>query len=176
MRKLIVYFHGYGSNANTDKVKRLRDGLKDAEVFAWDIDIDPDVAFDQLSDHINMEILAEKPLEAQAKLIFVGTSLGGWYAQQMADMYGCEAFLINPAFDPGNSLKKYGVSNEIIEAYKPLNFRSCYHYFIAKDDEVIDFELVREELEKLNTTFVDGAGHRFNGPEFDLVINAINAL
>lgn len=175
MKKFVVYFHGYGSSANTDKVKRLREGLKDAEVFAWDINIDPDPAFNELSDHIDMEILAENPIDLEACLVFVGTSLGGWHAQQMADAYGCKAFIINPAYEPQKSLQKYGVDQRIVDEYHSLDFRKEYHYFIGTRDEVIDFSPVKEELEKLNTTFVD-ADHRFNGKEFDLVINAINAL
>jgi predicted esterase YcpF (UPF0227 family) len=43
-------------------------------------------------------------------------------------------------------------------------------YFIAKDDEVIDFRPVMNVLSQLKTHWVDNANHRFNGPEFDKVI------
>jgi predicted esterase YcpF (UPF0227 family) len=44
MKKIIVYCHGFGSSAKTDKVERLK-VVKDSEVYAWDIDNKPHFHF-----------------------------------------------------------------------------------------------------------------------------------
>ena len=87
MKKVIVYCHGYASSNKTDKVFRLKKMLPDAEVHAWNIAIDPEISIPYLTGKIDLDILATNPLEENINLIFVGTSLGGWYASKLADIY-----------------------------------------------------------------------------------------
>ena len=58
MKKIIVYCHGFGSSAKTDKVERLK-VVKDSEVYAWDIDIDPRVSIDALTKSIDDILLTD---------------------------------------------------------------------------------------------------------------------
>jgi hypothetical protein len=46
-------------------------------------------------------------------------------------------------------------------------------YYIAKDDEVIDFLPVKSILEQLTTHWIDNADHSFSGKEFYIIIQDI---
>lgn len=169
MKKLIVYCHGYGSSANTDKVRRLA-AVANSEVYAWNIHIDPELSLPFLEDHIDGILVHD--MHDEAELVFVGTSLGGWYASKLAEKYGARAIIVNPSYDPSNGLAKYDVNESIRSKYDAMPILKNARYVIAKDDEVINFD---ELLPKLpNVVMSETGGHRFNGPEFEeLVVNHI---
>lgn len=175
MKKLIVYFHGFGSSPNTDKVVRLKKEA-DFEVYAFPINIDYDVSIKELEHNIDM-MLATDP-EQPVKLVFVGTSLGGWWAKKMSKMYQCKAVVINPSVAPNESLKKYGVSDEICEKYHPIAPYEVDKYFFAEHDEVIDNVEFRQNLINAgyDVTIVKDANHRFNGESFELVVKYLKGL
>lgn len=168
----IVYFHGYGSTPNTDKVNILRQMLN-AKVFAFPIDIDRDVAEQQLTYDIDMSLMND--IHADDQVLFVGTSLGGWWASEMAALYKVPAIVINPSCDPSLGLKKYGVSEDLCAKYTPIKLAKINTYFIAEHDEVIDNTVLIEKLliDGYNV-FVDPDGdHRFNGLPFVRVVEFI---
>lgn len=174
MKKIVFYFHGYNSKANTEKTHRLRQVFPDT--FSYDIDIDPEISLTKVSNQIFAELLNHINDE-EAKIVFVGTSLGAWYASKMAEIYGVkDCILINPCYDPRNMLGSYDVPEEILEKYQPLEFLPEHKFFIAKDDEVINFNPVLGQLINMNVTWTDGGMHRYNGPEFDRVIDYIKNL
>ena len=173
MEKLIVYCHGYGSGANSSKLKVLQSAGFNAHCF--EADIDPvDAVFhltnkidNLLIDHLNQDI----------ELVFVGTSLGGWMASKLAKMYGAKAVIINPSVDPSTSLLKYGVSKEICEKYSVFAPHEEHKYFFAKYDEVIDNQIFSKNLTDagFNVTIVPDADHRFE-KHFGLVIDYLKSL
>jgi len=168
-KKMIVYFHGYGSSSKSDKVSRLAEE-SNFNVYSFDIDIDPDVAYKQLETQIDMALVHE--LHVPEELVFVGTSLGGWWAAKMADLYKCKAVIINPSIDPKSSLEKYGVAENIREKYTPLITSKTHKYFFAKFDQVIDSISFRIELfgAGYDVTVNDEADHSFKGKPFDEVV------
>ena len=169
---LIFYFHGYNSSPNTNKVGRLKSIFPDT--YAFDINPDPDVSLKYLEDQIDITLLDEKYMHhPNLQVIFIGTSLGAWYAAELADNYNVKAILINPCYDPQNSLVKYNLDRKICNKYPPIKWLNDAIYYIAKDDEVIDFRPVRSILDQLNTHWIDNSNHWFSGPEFDNVIEDI---
>lgn len=175
MKKMIVYLHGYGSSRNSSKVARLKQE-KDFNVYAFNIDIDPDVARKQLVEDIDMALMED--LHRPEQLVFVGTSLGGWWAGRMAKLYKCKAVIINPSIDPGVSLAKYGVSPEILNKYHLFPPHIGHKYFFAKKDAVIDSEQFRETLinSGYDVTVDDSADHRFGGAPFEKVVSYLKTL
>lgn len=174
MKKVIVYFHGYGSSPNSDKVKRLRQE-KDWEVYAFPINIDPTIAFSQLTLYIDM-VLAEEPIEEDFEMVFVGTSLGAWWASRISRLYKCNAVLINPCVDPAMSLAKYDVPDEIRSKYYLLSPYFAHKYFFAENDEVIPNETFRHYLFEAgyDITVTPNATHRFDGEAFEGVIDYLD--
>lgn len=169
MRKVIVYFHGFGSSPDSDKVERLK--VSGAEVFAYPIDVDPRVSIPSLEHNIDMMLLDD--VNRDMDLTFVGTSLGGWYAGVLGAKYACKRVLINPCIDLQNSLLKYALSSEVLVQYKALELTPHAKYHISIHDEVINFAPYMNELAKFDTTFYDTTGHRFNGPEFDVLAKTL---
>jgi predicted esterase YcpF (UPF0227 family) len=166
-KKVIVYFHGYGSSAKSDKVARL---AKFGEAHAFDIHIDPSVSIPELGDKIDM-LLAED-VNAEDEVIFVGTSLGGWYASVMAKQYDCKAIVINPCYDPVTSLIKYGVAESVLVKYFKMPILDKAEYIFAEVDEVIDHSKLRIILASKSIPYiiVSNSDHRFNGPEFEATL------
>jgi uncharacterized protein len=90
----IFYFHGLNSSPNTDKVSRLKEHFTD--VYAFQIDPDPAVSLPYLHEEIT-KALKEYP---GVSPIFVGTSLGGWYATELGFEFGASVVAINPSYAP----------------------------------------------------------------------------
>lgn len=172
MKKVIVYCHGYGSSPESDKLLQLKDAGFDA--YCFQADIDPDIAHKSICDKIDSMLLDY--LHQDIKLIFVGTSLGGWMASNLADCYSADAIIINPSHDPKESLAKYGVSEEIRNKYTPLVANRHYVYFFGENDEVIDHSLFTETLVgKCRWFSYKGADHRFKG-HFHHVIDYLKSI
>jgi hypothetical protein len=170
MKTVVVYFHGYASSPNSDKVDRLRSAGFD--VYSFPIDVNPDISLPALRDSIDQMLVGYNDYDT--RVVFVGTSLGAWYASVMGVEYDVFSILINPSFAPNPSLLKYDVPKDIVEKYFRMEVITGAKYFIGLEDEVLKFDKVM--LSHLDTTYVENAGHRFNGPEFDLVIEYIKGL
>lgn len=160
MKTVIVYFHGYGSSPTTDKVELLR---KYGEVHAWPIDLDPDISIPFLMGHVESLLLDN--LHANKRFVFVGTSLGAWYAQRLGFLYNIPAILINPSYEPSRSLERYGVPDHIRAKYPDIGITRSDNIVVAADDEIIDHRN-RDHTAANSITWFETGGHRFNGPEF----------
>ena len=175
MKKLLVfYFHGYASSPTTDKVARLKEVFPDT--YAFPINIDPDVSLPFLEDQIENVLLGHVN-DCKTTVVFVGTSLGAWYAAEMASVFpASKLILINPPIDTPNALKELGVLSEIADKYTPIDLGMPDRIFLADKDELFHYEENVEEWTAMNNVvFLEGT-HRFNGPEFDEVIRYIETL
>ena len=166
MKKLVVYCHGYASSAKTDKVARLK--AKHEHVYAWDINVDPEISLPALEKAINDLLVTD--MHDDAELVFVGTSLGGWYASVLAERYDARAIVVNPCYNPQVSLAKYGVSPEILNRYEDMPIARRAEFVIAADDEVLNFDAIKPAMAHALTVSPSG-GHRFNGPEFEALVS-----
>jgi predicted esterase YcpF (UPF0227 family) len=167
MPKILIYCHGYGSSAKTDKVDRMR--AAGFEVYAWNINIDPRISIPELERHVD-DLLHEK-FNQDIDLIFVGTSLGAWYANKLGITYDSKTLLINPLYNPSSTLPKLGVDPELANLYTPMQPTYRDLIVIADDDEHLDFSYLdpgRARLVRFST-----GGHRFNGPEFDQALQLL---
>ena len=82
----LIYFHGFGSSAQSGTIRTLRKMLSDFEVIAPDIPVDPADALPFL----------KQLCEDEQPDVVIGTSMGGMYAQQM---FGFNRICVNPAFE-----------------------------------------------------------------------------
>lgn len=171
MKKVLVYCHGYNSSATTDKVQRLKD--EGYEVHAWNININPDISIPELTEKVD-DLLMDH-MHQDIQLIFVGTSLGGWYANVLGDVFDTPAVCVNPASSPRNQLLKVGASEEVANLYDDAIFGENHYVVVAEDDDVIP---VNEEVFHNAAKFIlsETGGHRFNGKEFQIVLDLIKEL
>lgn len=166
MKNVIFYFHGYNSSPQSDKVQRLKAA---GDVYAFDINVDPRISIPFLERELISALAGH--IHEDVKIIFVGTSLGGWYAAKLGQAFGVDQIiLINPAIDPKVSLPVLGVSAEIADQYDRLIFSENQNVFIGLQDELLDFSGV--DFYPATVEYMEG-DHRFNGPEFDKVVESL---
>lgn len=172
MSKLIVYFHGYGSSANSSKVEELRSALPNYQICAFDISMDYHTAKEQLHAKILDAMLDNFVIE---NVIFYGTSLGAYWALTMSrEFHNCKVVLANPSMNPAVTLKKYGVDDAVLADYpelKPIPTDNA-KYFFAEIDDVLDNTKLIGELGDA-AIVVPGEDHRFYKHGMRFIMNTM---
>lgn len=97
----LIYIHGFNSSSLSHKAQLMRQfwdkHQPKADLVIPDLAPSPDQAIEQL-----------QTLANQAdKTVFVGSSLGGFYATWLAEQHQTKAVVINPAVKPWKLLDKY---------------------------------------------------------------------
>lgn len=190
---MIVYLHGFASTGTSSKVEILRQRFGDDKVIAPDLPFDPSEVRSLVQDIVTDFLITRKPDE---KLVFVGTSLGAFYANYFGHIYDCPIVLVNPSGNPSESLKarlgtntNYVTGEEFMVSLAHLDKLSSMRrqvaeiysgalvsLFIARDDEVIPFESMLENFPFTKKTFVmEDGGHRFS-KHWPLVVEHISEL
>lgn len=99
--KYVVYFHGFASSPNSSKVKELG---KKYQVFAPNVPYSTD-GIQKLENEISNWM--ENTVKPGDQIVFVGTSLGGYWASVMAYKFDGIAVVFNPSVDPSKDLQKF---------------------------------------------------------------------
>lgn len=179
----IVYLHGFGSVGDSDKSRAIRERFPDCKVLAPDLS---PMCFTEV-----MALLQKEPFD---KYVFVGTSLGGFWANVFAHLTNSQAVLVNPSITPSMSLPKLPVYNYVTKAIVEvtdearaqikgaedilrLTYNGKYiNLFVAKDDDVIPFEQTLYTLSNPNSvTITADGGHRY-AMHWDKVLDKLGEL
>jgi predicted esterase YcpF (UPF0227 family) len=114
---------------------------------------------------------------APSELTLIGSSLGGYYANWLAEKIGCRAILLNPAVQPPRELEKYvGVTSayhsdavfefkrEYIEELKALAVSEItlperYFLIAATGDEVLDWREMVKHYAGARHCVIQGSNH-----------------
>ena len=180
----IVYLHGFGSQGVSAKSAQLRAAFGDDHVVSPNLPVDPDQV-KKIIDHIVMS-------NQDWPLVFVGTSMGGFYAKWAAHHYDCPAVVANPAVHPSKTLYQFlgtntnhatGAKFELTQAHlhklaqmereSQGTSGALLHVFVAKDDELIPYKDVLTALPHTAHTHVSmEGGHRYES-EWHNVINYV---
>lgn len=187
----IVYLHGFRSSPQSAKATQFARAVDavPAPLRPWlwvpDLGHRPAAAVASVADRIELEGLTG----AGERLCFVGSSLGGYYATQLAERYASRAVLINPAVRPFDDLRRYaGMQTNLhtaetfevtadhfaeLAALRVTRISNPERYFllVQSGDEVLDW---RESVAFYGGAFqsVEGGGdHAFQW--FDAQIPAI---
>lgn len=176
-----IYLHGFNSafDPNHEKVRHLeRIGT------VTGITYDTSKTFNEIYDFLIDQALQYDLTE----VVFVGTSLGGFWAANLAQYFGTPSVLINPCYDPTNMLTKYigmhtnyqtgeqtDFSNAARESYIGINIQNLnfvYRPLLIVDlaDDVIDSNKTIELLSDgmAETVQWTGGSHRFEHMEHSL--------
>jgi len=173
----MIFFvlHGFASATPNDKSNHFESIFPKDTVVNLNYDFDPDIGKNQLFDQIDAVLSHYKDPE----LTFVGTSLGGFYAQFLAYTYGAKAIAINPAVVPSNTLTQYVGKNKNFSTGKEFDFTlDMARKYSAMDinpglvptlvlldmgDDVIDAaETVKHFAGKASIKTYEGGSHRFD--------------
>jgi predicted esterase YcpF (UPF0227 family) len=158
----IVYLHGFNSSGKGPKTDLLVKRFGKENVVAPDLPVNP-----KQVENIVTKIVRETK---SFPIVFVGTSLGGFWANYFAQLWDTQCVIVNPAVLPSEELVKLGVSKNIANLYKPYEARvygisrddNRISLFTAKDDEVIPYEGTLKAFPKTASTIVtDTGGHRY---------------
>jgi len=163
---MIIYIHGFGSCANSNKTKILKKHFKD--VIALDLPPSPIESIKLLSKY------------AKPGNLLIGSSLGGFYTIYLAEKFGLKAVLINPSLKPYKTLKNYvGLQyrycdnkpfrwkkrylKELKELKVPIK-RGKYLVLLQSKDEVLNYKKTLKKFKNRPNAKVVveyGGNHRF---------------
>lgn len=191
----IIYLHGFASVGNSAKSQAIRAAFPDTTVIAPDLPVDPD----QVIEIVNKLVADAVAAQPDTQLIFVGTSLGGFWANYFAHQYHARAVLVNPSLQPSQTLyaalekltvnHKTGepvtvteqdlwkfdkLEDEIIDC--PLG-DDLVDVFLAKDDDVIPWQRVMRQIDDQfrSCTITETGGHRYD-TEWSRVVDQIGSI
>lgn len=186
---MIVFFHGFASAGKGFKSDALKKAFGDDKVIAPDLDPNPNVVLEQISEIVNN-------VDDKEKLVFVGTSLGGFYANFFAALYDCPCVIVNPSTRPTVTMAArigpntnlatgavFDVTKAHIDAYEHMEAYikqfmngANISMFLAEDDAVLDYRLAMQDIpfHKFLSVTPDG-GHRYEA-NWDAVIDEVRSI
>ena len=187
---MIIFLHGFNSSAQGNKAKALSEYFPD-RVFAPDYPVyDPRRALPFLRTFIDEK---KAVYTGPEPLLLIGSSLGGFYANILANEYDRKCVLINPSTQPWLTLQqalgentnyytgeKYTLTTEMLDQMKvvaPVQCDSKVDRLVLLDeaDEVIDYRLAEACYADCARLIVyPGGSHRFD--HLDESMGEIEAL
>jgi len=191
---MICYLHGFASSGVSGKVDKLRERFGDDQVIAPDLPFDPNEVYTLVNAMVREICFGDPP--TTGRLIFVGTSLGAFYANYFGHLFDCPVVLVNPSVCPSQTLrdrlgpnKSFMSGEEFLVSIAHLdtlasmrNYVTQYYnsnlinLFLAEDDEVIPYRAALEEFKFVNSVRVtEDGGHRYH-KNWDLVVDKIEEL
>lgn len=185
----IIYLHGFASVGKSAKSDALIAEFGSDNVYAPNLPIDPDDTFKIVSDIVHNA--------TSFPVMFVGTSLGGFWANYFAQKFDAHCVIVNPSVNPDVTMEaRVGTVNtnyltgedivitpEIVQKFKKykdeantLYNGSLVNIFLAKDDDVIDYNNTLKTLTYYNSlTITDDGGHRYNN-KWNTVVSKLRNL
>lgn len=175
----LLYIHGFNSSEKSEKVAILQ-----AEAAAQgkaDCILSPRLSWQPSQAIAQLKVLIEGHLEQGVSL--VGSSLGGFYARYLADLYNINAVLINPAVEAPKLLlnhlgeqvnpytnERYVLTLEHLEELKRIDVASpngqLFWLMVQEGDEVLDYQAALDALPSVAKLTHEPAGnHRFENFE-----------
>lgn len=168
---MILYIHGFGSSGQSYKARVLKKHFKDAGFLSPSLSYVPKLAINTLEEII-------ESYQKHDKIYLMGSSLGGYYSIYLADKYNLPAIIINPAVNPTETLKEFGLKNnyydnskfectkEHLDSLKIFEVKDVKNelYFLLskKGDEVLDYKEAKKMFENSKSIIEDGGDHSFD--------------
>ena len=121
MTNTILYFHGFKSSSDSGKAQEFKKFIENKT--SQTKIIIPDLKDDFKEAHKQIESLIEKN---SPNILYMGSSLGGYYALYFAQLYKTKSVLINPAIPPLKDFEIHLGKNE--------NYATGNKFTISKDD------------------------------------------
>lgn len=173
---LIVYLHGFRSSPRSSKAVMTGDAIKSLSTLEYPIEwycpqlvASPKASMDMVNSHITRS--------QHDRLVVIGSSLGGYYANYLAEKYGCKAVALNPAVRAPRELvahvgmltsydtdEPYDFRPEYIDELKALQVESItdpsrYFLMAAKGDELLDWHEMVDFYKGAEQLVLEGSDH-----------------
>jgi uncharacterized protein len=122
---LVVYLHGFRSSPRSSKARMTGDAIAHRveqgapiEWYCPQLHASPQESIDMVRRHID----ASKA----DRLSVIGSSLGGFYTNYLAEQYGCKGIALNPAVRAGRELEPHVGMMTAYDSEEPFDFRAEY--------------------------------------------------
>ncbi|MBR7799346.1 YqiA/YcfP family alpha/beta fold hydrolase [Undibacterium fentianense] len=170
---MILYLHGFRSSPASYKAQVLAAHFlalgRNNEFACPQLPASPKLAIE-----LAQTLIDEKPLE---KCTIIGSSLGGYYANFLAEKNDCKAILLNPAVKPPRDLEKYvgmqtayhseelfEFKEEYLEELKQFEVEQItlpkrYLLIAATGDEVLDWREMQMHYAQAQQLIIQGSDH-----------------
>lgn len=173
---LLVYLHGFRSSPRSSKavltgqaIANLSTPEHPIEWYCPQLVASPKASMDMVIKHIDSS--------KHDRLIVMGSSLGGYYANYLAEKYGCKAIALNPAVRAPRELaahvgmltsydtdEPYDFRPEYIDELKALQVESItnparYFLMAAKGDELLDWQEMVDFYKGAEQLVLEGSDH-----------------
>ena len=175
-KTLLVYLHGFRSSPRSSKAVMTGEGIKTISTPENSIEwYCPQLL---ASPKESMALVEDQIKRSSAdRLVVVGSSLGGFYANFLAEKYNCKAVVLNPAVRAARELAPHVGMMTAYDSDEPFDFRSEYidelktlqverisnpaRYFLiaAKGDELLDWQEMVHFYPGANQLVLEGSDH-----------------
>tara|TARA_R110001583_G_scaffold12280_11_gene54679 strand:- start:11616 stop:12230 length:615 start_codon:yes stop_codon:yes gene_type:complete len=194
-RQNILYIHGFNSSPYSLKAEQTRqyfcDNFPEVNFVCPQLATSPNAAISQLEHILRAKSIDSTNNEAW---FLIGSSLGGYFANYLANKYQLHAVLINPAIKPFTLLEDYigeqkntytntiyqvteqhMVDLKAIEQSAPSfddEQKNNYLIMVQTGDEVLDYQQAVDKYQHCRLIVEQGGDHSFIGFEEKLPIIA----
>ena len=173
---LLVYLHGFRSSPRSSKAVMTGEAVKTLATAANAIDwYCPQLL---ASPKASMSMVTAFIDQSKAdRIVVIGSSLGGFYANYLAEKYGCKAVALNPAVRAARELAPHVGMMTSYDSDEPFDFRPEYidelkslqverisdpnRYLLiaAKGDELLDWKEMSEFYRGAHQLILEGSDH-----------------
>ena len=173
---LLVYLHGFRSSPRSSKavmtgeaVKAMSTADNPIEWYCPQLLASPMQSMDMVTEHIERS--------KADRIVVIGSSRGGFYANYLAEKYGCKAVALNPAVFAAKELAPHVGMMTSYDSDEPFDFRPEYidelkalqverisdprRYFLiaAKGDELLDWNEMSAFYPGAKQLILEGSDH-----------------
>jgi len=173
---LAVYLHGFRSSPKSSKavmtgeaLEALSSNTNPIEWYCPQLLASPKKSMEMVIDHIERSKADE--------VVVIGSSLGGFYANFLAEKYGCKAVVLNPAVRAPRELAPHVGMMTAYDSDEPFDFRPEYidelstlqveaitnpsRYFLmaTKGDELLDWKEMVNFYSGARQLVLEGGDH-----------------
>ena len=173
---LLVYLHGFRSSPRSSKAVMTQEAIKNIsnannpiEWYCPQLLASPKESMEMVMTHINHS--------SADQIVVVGSSLGGFYANFLAEKYSCKAIALNPAVRAARELAPHVGMMTAYDSDEPFDFRPEYinelkelqiekisnpsRYFLiaAKGDELLDWREMVDFYQGAKQLVLEGSDH-----------------
>lgn len=174
---MILYLHGFRSSPSSFKAKLLAGQFSDPALAGpW---LCPQLPASPRESVALAESLVRAQLPAEriaSDLVLIGSSLGGYYANWLAERWGCRAAMLNPAVHAARDLATQVGTHTAWNEGTPFVFLPEYvdelramqtgvtrpdRYLLvaATGDEVLDWREMRDHYAGAHQHIIEGSDH-----------------
>lgn len=173
---LLVYLHGFRSSPNSSKAVMTREAVKaistESDSYEWycpQLLASPKESMEMVTRHIDQS--------NADRFVIIGSSLGGFYTNYLAEKYGCIGVSLNPAVRAARELEPHVGMMTAYDSEEPFDFRAEYidelralqvekitkpeRYFLmaARGDELLDWKEMVAFYADAQQLVLEGSDH-----------------